>query len=134
MTPTSLLLLLAYQYAPPLPATAHKVVAAATVMVVSGDRREVRDLFALAHRESRWTPGARSGANACGLFQVIGKWQKTTCRALQENAIHSTLTAIHVWRSAGRACGLRGQRTCYGAGHWSKAGTEARRLYNERRW
>lgn len=48
-------------------------------------------IVALIHVESRWTPEAKSWANACGLTQVVPKWTggaatngiKYTCKQLQ---------------------------------------------------
>ena len=60
--------------------------------IIKCDHIEPEIFIALIYTESRWTPRAKSRANACGLTQVIPKWtggratggRKYTCKELYD--------------------------------------------------
>lgn len=131
---TAILATLALLLAPSLTVQdpgAHRLVAAITIAVVAQDAAEARDLYRLAHTESRWTPRARSRENACGLWQQQPRWRNTTCGALQTRPVHAALLAVQTTRTMRRLCGDAWER-CYtrGPNHPSNA----RYRTNRRGW
>jgi hypothetical protein len=137
MTTATTLLLLALARAPGLEVDsrpAHNLIAALTVAVIARSPGEARDMFRLAHSESRWTPAAVSSVGACGIWQQVPKWRKTTCRDLARKPVHATLTAFAVTRRMRELCGDR-FHVCYTHGPYSKAGKAARKAgFGGRRW
>lgn len=107
---------------------AHRTIAGATIVLASRNAQEARDLFRLAHIESRWTPSARSSHGAAGIWQIIPRYHGTTCHALQTRPVHSALTALRTWRKMVNVCGPKGAMTCYQRGPYSTAGRKARGL------
>jgi hypothetical protein len=132
---TVLLLTLVLLYAPTVEVrdpTAHRIIAAVTVAVVSRDADEARDLYRLAHVESRWRNRARSPKGCCGLWQQQPRYRNTTCRALQTRPVHAALLAVRTWRAMGRLCGHDGQLRCYQRG--PNHPTNARYRTDRRGW
>lgn len=111
--------------------TAHQVAAWATIILASRNQVEARTLLRLAHIESRWTPSARSSQGACGIWQVIPRYHKTTCHDLQSRPVHSALTALRTWRRMVNVCGPKGAMTCYQHGPYSTAGRRARGINDD---
>lgn len=137
MTTATTLLLLALRFSPAIEVqdrTAHVLVARIAVHAIARTTNEARDLYRLAHSESRWTPAAVSSCGACGLWQQVPRWQKTTCNALATRPVHATLTAFAVTRRMRELCGDR-WHVCYTHGPYSTAGKAARAgALTGRRW
>jgi len=137
VTTATTILLLALRFSPEVEVedrTAHVLIARIAVHALARNPDEARDLYRLAHSESRWTPGAVSSAGACGIWQQVPRWRKTTCRDLARKPVHAVLTAFAVTRRMRELCGDR-WHTCYTHGPYSKAGRAARKAgFGGRRW
>ena len=108
MTTATTILLLALRFSPEVEVedrTAHVLVARLAVHALARTPDEARDLYRLAYSESRWTPAAVSSAGACGIWQQVPRWRKTTCRNLARKPVHAVLTAIAVTRRMRELCG-----------------------------
>ena len=111
--------------------TAHRIVARVAAAGWSTGRTEARDLFRLAHLESRWNPAAESTEHACGIWQQQPRWAKTTCRALQTRPVHAAMVAIQTTRQMRAIC-KGAWLVCYQHGPYSVVGRAARRAVASR--
>jgi hypothetical protein len=110
-----ILILRLLSFDPPLPSPLHEVVALGALHFLARDAREVKDMKRLAWIESRWRASARSSKDACGLWQVQGKWFNIPCWQLQTRAVLSVKTALKAKRLNERLCGQHWLR-CYQRG------------------
>jgi len=101
-------------------------------------------LTSLIYVESRWSTGARSGANACGLTQIIPRFTKkskagyVSCRQLQQNptmAIERGAQILKHWiQKYGRGsvhtglCGYNVGYRCRGPKMWKRGHAYAREV------
>jgi hypothetical protein len=115
MMMTLLILLRLLIYDPPLPSPLHERAALGALHFLARDAREVKDMKRLAWIESRWRASARSSKDACGLWQVQGKWFGVSCWELQTRPILSVKTALKAKRLTERLCGQHWLR-CYQRG------------------
>jgi soluble lytic murein transglycosylase-like protein len=101
-------------------------------------------LASLIYVESRWQSRARSGANACGLTQIIPRFTKkskagyVSCRQLQQNptlAIERGAQILKTWiKKYGRGslhtglCGYNVGYRCRGTKIWKRGHAYARKV------